>query len=450
MQEQSVEYSYLEDTFQNGGRQVTVVYGMNQIGKTTLFKKFALIHGGVFFLSSPGSDMEIRSSLDKYLKLNKSEESENDLTYEQIFQKMFPDKMERYVFVIDDFQNILKNSEEFFKELFAYVSKNLEHCMIYLVSSHVGWVENQMIQKMGADAALITGFFKLQPMSFEECLDYFNGYSSFDVLLMYSIYSGRIGYLSQLDPKKNYKENILAQMLKENSFLHANMHLNIREQLRETSVYYTILETLSRGKCKLNDIHRCTGYSRAKISVYLKTLMELQFVEKVFSVDTPGRENSQKGVYRICDPVIRFYFTFIYPNESFFVLLEQNDFYEAYVEKYLDSYGWSMFPTVCRNMFEAMNSEQVLPCRLNSVGEWLGKNGHIPILGKNSDDRYLAGFCGNVKEPYDYHLFLEQQKIMEEAMIDPEYIYLFSMFGFDTNLEKFAESNPKIILIDLE
>ena len=51
--------------------------------------------------------------------------------------------------------------------------------------------------------------------------------------------------------------------------------------IAETAVYDTILATLADGRHgKLNDMYAHTGFSRAKISVYLKNLMELELVEK--------------------------------------------------------------------------------------------------------------------------------------------------------------------------
>ena len=55
---------------------------------------------------------------------------------------------------------------------------------------------------------------------------------------------------------------------------------------------------MARDCNKLNDIYRHTGFSRAKISVYLKNLMELDLAEKVYSYDTEGRSDTQKGIYR--------------------------------------------------------------------------------------------------------------------------------------------------------
>lgn len=56
----------------------------------------------------------------------------------------------------------------------------------------------------------------------------------------------------------------------------------LSEESRETAVYDTILATLADGRHgKLNDMYAHTGFSRAKISVYLKNLMELELVENV-------------------------------------------------------------------------------------------------------------------------------------------------------------------------
>ena len=54
-------------------------------------------------------------------------------------------------------------------------------------------------------------------------------------------------------------------------------------ELRELSVYNTILAALASGNNKLNDLFLKTGFSRAKISVYMKNLMAFDVVEKVVS-----------------------------------------------------------------------------------------------------------------------------------------------------------------------
>lgn len=80
------------------------------------------------------------------------------------------------------------------------------------------------------------------------------------------------------------------------------------------------------GKNKLNDIHEYTGYGRDKISVYLKNLIAREIVEKIFSYDVFGNENTRKGLYRIQDSFIEFWYRYIYQDWSRIDVTEPYEF----------------------------------------------------------------------------------------------------------------------------
>jgi len=449
MQEHEAEYNYLEDTFKKGGKQVTIVYGMNQVGKSFLFKNFALFHDGIFFSCAPASSKEIRRSFTKNLGIFDLDGGEV-MPYEKIFSYIFADKNKKHVLIIDNFHYMIRNDATFFPLLIQYMENNLENCLVYFVSSHIGWVENQMISKVGKTASAITGFVKMKEMTFEECCNYFPKYSTYETLIIYSVLGGQRGYLESVNQEISIPENICQILISSNSYVLARMHQYNEEQLRETSVYYTILAALAKGNCKLNEIYNYTGFSRAKISVYLKILMELEFVEKVFSIDTPGKSNLQKGVYRIINPLILFYFKFIYPNETNFILQNSFDFYENYVSQELNQIVFNKFEVVCRTMFINMNEEEDLPFFCSSIGEWAGKKGTIPIVAKNEMEQYLVGFSNHTEAKYTIKEYKTQIELLKEAKIDPDYVYLFSLHGYQSELVTFADQHKTLILIDME
>jgi AAA+ ATPase superfamily predicted ATPase len=49
----------------------------------------------------------------------------------------------------------------------------------------------------------------------------------------------------------------------------------------------------------------------------LKTLIDLDIVEREVPVTEPNPEKSKKGLYKIKDNYLRFWFAFVYPNISF-------------------------------------------------------------------------------------------------------------------------------------
>jgi hypothetical protein len=76
--------------------------------------------------------------------------------------------------------------------------------------------------------------------------------------------------------KENIKQNILVR----GNVLYNEVEFLMRQELRETSTYNTLIETIAMGNTKLNDIYQKTQIERAKISVYIKNLMDL-LIEKL-------------------------------------------------------------------------------------------------------------------------------------------------------------------------
>ena len=103
---------------------------------------------------------------------------------------------------------------------------------------------------------------------------------------VYGIIGGMEEYLNCWDGEKSTKENVCEQILSADGRLFGEAEQYIRMELRELSVYNTILSAIASGHRKLNELYQFTGYSRAKISVYMKHLMELGVIEKVVSFET--------------------------------------------------------------------------------------------------------------------------------------------------------------------
>ena len=71
----------------------------------------------------------------------------------------------------------------------------------------------------------------------------------------YSILGGFPGLWNQFDDKLTIQQNICRHILNRDSYLFEEWDRMVAEQLRETSVYNTILAAIASGKYKLNDIY---------------------------------------------------------------------------------------------------------------------------------------------------------------------------------------------------
>ena len=318
--------------------------------------------------------------------------------------------------------------------------------MVILCSSSACWVENSMITKIGEAAYELSGFLKIKELDFAVMREFFPGFGMEECIEAYAVLGGCPGIWKHFDDKLSIKENICKNILERDCFLYGEGQRMVAEELRETGIYNTILASLAAGNRKLNDLYRHTEFSRAKISVYLKNLMELELVEKVFSYDTQGKTNVRKGIYRISNHFVHFYFSFIYPNLSSLEEMQTEEFYKKYIMPAFKKFVSEYFKTVCTQRILQWDKSGKLPIAIERCGEWAGKLGDIDIVAQNEKGETLIGLCSWDKpmryDDYEWLLFCA-----EKAKLQADFVYLFSARGFDEklNLEAKVRQNLKLI-----
>ncbi len=315
------ELHYLNQYFGSENSRILVVYGQTGVGKTALLKAFCKDKKAVYYRARSCSDREQRYQWARELGLPQ-EESGACPEYEAIFEKAAGTASdEKTVFVVDEFHYLVKGGTGFFTRLNLFVKNSGVPLLVILCSSAAGWVENSMVRKIGGEAAAISGFLKVRELGIQRMQELYAEYSQDDCVQLYAVLGGVPGLWNRTDRQLSASDNLIHNIVDKYSSIHGEMAGCLAEELRETSVYNTILTTMAAGGGRLNDIYHRTAFSRAKISVYLKNLMEIDLVEKVGA-----------GAYRITKPYVRFYFRFIYPYQSLLEELTPKQFYKEIVE----------------------------------------------------------------------------------------------------------------------
>lgn len=369
--------------------------------------------------------------------------------WQELFAASLKDAPEKQVFVLDEFEYLMKADGGFMDRLVAFMEEyaGRRELLIVLISSSISWVENSMIKKMGRAALRLSGVLKIKPLGYFELREAFPGYSAEQAFCLYAVLGGNPDLWQCMSPAKSFKENICETILSPSGALAGEGLRILSEELRELGVYQTILSALAGGHHKLNDIYEYTGFSRAKISVYLKNLMELELIEKVFSFDTEGRENMQKGMYRICNHFLHFTFTYLYAKASKLAAVSAETFYENEIAPTFRAYMSSAFKEMGREYVLREAAKGQFPFAISTMGEWAGKAGDIDMVAQSeAGETFLALFgCEREKFPYeDYEwlLFLAGQ-----AKLHADYIWLFTDREFDERLIAEAKENDALSLI---
>ena len=98
------------------------------------------------------------------------------------------------------------------------------------------------------------------------------------------------------------------------AYLYEEPRLLLQQELREPRVYFSLLRAIAGGQTRLNEIAQECQLPSNTVGRYLALLSRLHLVERRTPVNEG--EGSRRGLYRISDPFLRFWFRFVFPNRS--------------------------------------------------------------------------------------------------------------------------------------
>ena len=444
------ELQYLEQMYRQEGNQLIVLYGRKENGGRELVQEFCKGKKSFYYYAPQVSPQAQRQRMQREIEEHYQVAVPKD-SYDDFFKRVKSGDGSKLVLVIDEFQHIWKKDAAFLDSILKLKGKKLYPgpVLILLCSSSVFWAEQELPQALGAAAKKIDRVMKLEELRFLDLVRSFPNYSVRESVEAYGVIGGVPDYIRGWEDGQGVRENICAHILSPQGFLYGKAEETIRSQLRELSVYNTILETLASGKHKLNDIYQATGFSRAKISVYLKNLMEFDVVEKVYSFETGGWQNAQKGLYQIKDTFINFWFKFVYPYLSDLHWMGPEEFYARHIAGGLEEYLKRYFVNVCMEYLELQELIGKLPLKIHKMGTWMGKKGHIDIIAQNSVRENIICLCNWSEPEMTFEMCQRLFQSMEQAKITANFYYLFSAKGFEEKLIKVVDNDKRILLVNM-
>lgn len=444
------ELKKMEQLYEEAGNQLVILYGREGCDKEAFIRIFC--QGKKFFYyrarraSLQEQCMQFGREIEKQYELSLSK-----YNYTEFFNRIRSGNASKLVVIIDEFQFIAKRDEEFFKAVLKLKAKKLYPgpVMIVLASSSVAFIEQELSERFGDGMKKINGTVKLDDLKFIDMVRSYPEYSVSDCVKVYGILGGVSSYMTRWTSKRDIRSNICRHILSPGGYLFAEAERFIGSELRELAIYDTILAAIAAGHRKLNDLFNVTGFSRAKISVYMKNLAAFEVIEKVNSFETGGWENAQKGIYQIRSNFVNFWFRFIYPHLSDLYMMTPELFYDTYIESELDDYMNHYFIKVCLEYLELLNMVEKLPIRIHKAGTWVGKTGNIDIIAQDSARNNLIGLCNWSKPQLTYEMCEKLFDTMKKAKLKSDYYYLFSARSFDQKLLERAKEDKRLVLVDM-
>lgn len=444
------EVKKLDAIYQSAGNNFVMLYGRLGCGKEALLDEFTTGKSYFYYRSRQCSDAKQLMYLDYQISSTYGK-ANGSANYEESFKKFSSKDGSKLIVIIDEAQYAIKKSNDLFKSLVALKNKKLYlgKVMIIVVSSSLVWTENAFNEIVPDAKSVVDDVIKMENHSFLDVVRTFPSYSVAQCVSTYGIIGGVSDYLDRWNGRKSIKANVCENILSPTGYLYSAAEGYISSELRELSCYDTILGSIAAGNEKLNDLFEDTGYSRAKISVYMKNLAAFDVVDKVVSFETGGWDNTKKGIYRIVDPYVNFWFTFVYPHLSELISFTPEKFYDTFIEPKLDEYLQNYFVDVCREYLHLLNMVGQLPIKLSKIGTWLGKEGTIDVIGQSDNRENVVGICNWTEKLMSYESYEKLLESMKQARITANTIFLFSATRFDSKLIQLSKENKSIVLVDM-
>ena len=382
------ELKYFEERYNAPSGQLVVLYGRRRVGKTEVLRKFAEGKPHVFYSCREFSDAkQLEAFSERILKAGSPAAKYINIfqDWEAAFKGILeiPTNGAKKLLVIDEFPYMCKGNPSIPSILQILWDESLrdQELMIVLCGSAMSFIEKKILSEKNPLYGRATGIYKMSELPFDDAIKFFPDYSDEEKMLAYAILGGIPHYLCQFDPALALSENIIKNVLTKGCVLYSEVEFLIRQELREPALYNTLIEAIALGNTQLNDIYMKTQIEKSKISVYLKNLTELQILEREFSVLSGDKEKatSTRGLYRITDNFLRFWFGFVFSNLSDLETGDAEGVLTYAVLPRINDFASPVFEMVCREFIRKKNRMGELPFRVSKLGRWWGKlNKNVP------------------------------------------------------------------------
>ncbi len=449
------ELKTLENEYSRNSASFVVLYGRRRVGKTTLISHFCKNKNSIFFLATEENESENRNTFRQLI----AEKYNNELlasasldSWTPLFKIIADEaKKERIVLVIDEFQYLCKANKAFPSIMQKAWDEILlkSNVMLILCGSLINMMTSQVLNYDSPLYGRRTAQIKLKQIDFSFYHEFNESLSLEEQIQQYAVTGGVPKYIELFDTKKNIYRSINENILATGSFLYAEPEFLLQKEVTEIGSYFSVLKTIAAGNHKLSKISSALGVSQSNLTSYLKTLIDLDIVEREVPITEENPEKSKMGLYQIKDNFISFWFKFVYPNKSMLESGHSNYVEDKIKNNFIDNHVSYVYEDICRNDVWSLLSEGV---SFNRVGRWWGsKDVEIDILAYDSVGTDIVfGECKYSKNKKGMETLENLQKkspaVNWKKDNRNEYFVIYSKSGFTKELLEFANSKNNVFL----
>ena len=452
------ELKTLEDQYKRKEASLVILYGRRRVGKTSLCMKFAADKNAIYFLATEESEAQNR----RQFKELAAEYINNELlknasvdNWADIFREIVRAKTDRKkVIILDEFQYLGKADPAFpsvFQKIWDELLKK-ENIMVILCGSLIHMMEEQTLNYGSPLYGRRTAQIKLKQIPFKYYNEFYPERAERELLQFYSVTGGIPKYVELFEDNSDIYDAIRQNILNTSGFLYDEPNFLLQKEVYEIGSYFSIIKTIAAGNRKLSKIAGTLETAQSKITRYLKTLTDLDIIYRDVPVTEESPEKSKRGLYRIKDNFLLFWFKFIFPNIGYIESGNSEIVMKKIRQNFIDNHVSFVYEDVCREKLWQYSADGYWPFYITRAGRWWNnKDTEIDLVAVDDENKNIIfGECKYWKGPVGLNVLEALKKKAENVEWNKEerteYFVLFSINGFTPELEEAAKTEKNILL----
>jgi len=448
------ELGFLRSAWGRPEPQLLVLYGRRRVGKTALLQRFTREVPAVHYVATRLPERQQLTEIGQALGRAVEDPvlaSTGFQSWEQLF--LWIEHAPRRVAIVLDEYPYLVEANRALSSLWqrawdARLGKS--NAFIILCGSSVAMMEEETLNVRSPLYGRRTGQLRLAPLAFEDAAGFVPGYGFDDQVRAFAVAGGVPYYLRLLDSRVPLMETIRRSVLETGAPLREEVEFLLRQELREPRIYFAILAAIAAGKRKLSEILNSASLAPATAGKYLAVLQHLGLVSREVPVTEDRPEKSKRGLYRIEDQFVRFWFRFVLPQRG---LLETGRItaVQDLIRKEMDHFASDTYEAICRDTVRSGRLDGITGVSWKTVGRWWTRNAEIDVVSfAEGRSAVLVGEAKWSSRLVGTNVLATLESTASALPVPPDVPkihVLFSRSGFTKALHKIAANRRDLFLI---
>lgn len=422
-----------------------LIYGKRKIGKTTLINKCCLNRSDkpcIYFECLKDTEEKNVKEILKIIKsigLISEWVSLQENTFLDLF-KYLNSLNKPLIVVIDEYPYLKEfTSSKTIDSIFQNIIDNyITNINLIISGSHIGMMKD-LLKERNALFGRFSRKISLGELSYLEASQFYPNLSSYDKVSFYSVFGGSPYVNEKLVPNQSLMWNIVNLLMNVDNPVYIYASSLLISDFSNQVQANRILSTIGNGKKSYSELEEVLDRNKTGLlSKYLKPLLEMELIKK----DAPiNRLNdAKKAKYEINDNLLRFYYTYIQPNQYLYLYKDIHMIYEEEIKPSIITFISLRFEDICKAfMWRYVNDNNITG--ITNIGRYYyddsvnKTNGEfdLAILHKNKKiDLIEVKYLSDKLKQETINKELSQINKINEINVDQ--IGFISINGFDDNV----------------